>query len=267
MAAPSPVREPRRPRRRGGRLLAVAVLGVLAILIGRGLGLVGRDESDDVAPEPEGSASMHARGAGGGEQRAGDGAAPAAPLGEARAAAAPAESRPAEPPQPGIDADRFASLLSVADTWSERGDVGSAMSALSQLRQMPLNEPQRLALAVSARDVETGLAAACTDVVKLLCDGRALDAHAAIVRLLGGDDHAAQPWLQSALQLAGLADVSLHGTAPVHEAIPQAQPMPRGRAVRSRIGNAIIAGVVADSRSDQVTVRLQQTNGTSFPTI
>ncbi len=275
-SARSPRRTGGRIGRRRGRVFGLLVLGALAVLIGRGLGLVGREPSPDLPPVGDGD---HADSGGAGTPPASG--APAAPSPATQSPALPSPAAPspaaplaeatpaATPPQPelpGIDADRFASLLSVLDTCAQRGDVGGALATLHQLRQMPLNEPQHLALGVSARAVENDLAAACAEVEQLLREGRVLDGHAAIVRLLGDGDPLTQPWLQSALQAAGLGTGPLQKAPARDEPIPQPQALARGRAVRVRAGTAVTAAVVADSRSDQVTLRIENKNGLSFPT-
>lgn len=257
--SPPTVRTGRRSRRRrGGRVVTVVVLGALAVLIGRGLGLVGRDPSPDVPPAADEVPSARGSGGGAPAHNAPAQNAPAAPLAEAPVAATAGK---------GIEADRFASLLSVLDTCAARGDIGNALATLQQLRQMPLDEPQRLALAGSARTVETELATACGKVVQALCQGRVLDGHALFVRMLGETDPLTQSWLSSALQVAGLGDVPLQPVRTNDGPIPQPQALPRGRAVRVLRGNNLAAAVVADSRSDQVTVRIEDGSGMSFPTV
>lgn len=268
----TPAPRPPRARRRLGRWLLVLLV---LLWIGRGLGLAGRE------PQPTGGAGKPADLAADvtGAAEARDAAAPPVP------AAAAAETAPAAPlvepapsgtgvavgaagpAAPAFDADRFASLLSALAVHTTEGQLGSALATLQHMRGLPLDGAQRAALVAASAPLETALAAACGRIVEHLCHGRALLARDELERLCTGGEVFVEPWLDLAWRAVGLPEGVLHAI-PASEAIPPlARPLARGREVRVLARDRTGSGTVVDSRSDQVTVRMQTPTGWSFPTV
>jgi len=266
---------------------------VLAVLIGRGAGLFGggvpsakladdaRLESPEPTPAPVppvitpdaptmvpkpvgaiGNATLAtmapdaaSRGTGTATAAAAD--APAAPAGEL------AQSMPA------VDADRFASLLAMVQTRTSELQIGSAMAALEQLRALPLDGAQRATLVPAARELENALASACAGIVAALRQGEVLAAHREAVRLLADRQDLVEPALR--LTLAPLATFANVLAIPTRNGStwPLPKAITKDRLVRTQTGNGtqLLSGRVVDSRSDELTLRVQGPHGVTWPTV
>ena len=275
MVAPSStvsaVRAPRRRRRLG----ALLVLVVLAVLIGRGLGLAGREDaatpggttgtgSQEPAPAP--SSPLAAP-----QTPSTPEAEPlptaAAPLGEVAVVEPPPPSHAVPAAETGFDADRFASMTSLVTASTTEGRLGAALGALQNMRRLPLDALQRASLVTVAGCLEDALAAACSRVVQSVCQGQVLAARSEVLRLVQDGEALTAPWLDSALRSAGLPAGLLAGAAANDGTLPIPRPLARGRTVRFAQLARTGTGTVIDSRSDAVTLRLQTSIGQSFPTL
>lgn len=260
---------------------------LLLFLIGRGFGLVGRSERgpaplDPLAPvrepaaKPDGPRPVATGDAVG--DRAEGGGAPAAPMAES-AMANPATVPTADPRQgqrpdaglpdesPTFDADRFASRLSLLQATIDDGRLGLAIATLAELRELPLDGAQQAALAMPAEQLGAAMATCCSRLVALLARGDVFAARNALDLLASDAEAPLLPSLHQALALAGV-DVALLSPQRRHDAaLPIARPLPRGRAVRVRRGADVVLARVADSRSDEATVRLEQGGRVAFPTV
>ncbi|MEO6595686.1 MAG: hypothetical protein ABIP94_13115 [Planctomycetota bacterium] len=168
---------------------------------------------------------------------------------------------------PTLDPDRFSSLLSLVRTRTEQAQLGAAMNALQHLRSLSLDAAQQTVLSVAAQALQAALAAACSQVVQSLCQGEVLSSCDEVARLLADGQPFVQPVLAESLLLAGVAGDLLR--APVRDDRPWPVPPPlaKDRAVRVRLRDGVQVGRIVDSRSDQVTVRLQGKAGVTFPTV
>ena len=279
----------RTPRRRRGKRWVVVGL-LLAWLLGRGLGLFGagpeatQPSADAVAgtvvasPPPPGAppAPLGETGANGGATSATSVAVVAAAdavestvVASAPAASAPPARRPgpAADALPLVDADRFASNLSLLGTRTERGELANALAALAHLRALPLDGAQQAALEGPARALEQAVAAASASLLQGLCRGEVLAARDQVARLFGDGPQllpfvreALRPWLLDGDLLRPLA-------AAGDGALPSPLPLPRHRELRVRWRGATVVARVVDSRSDQVTVSVRSERGQSFPTV
>lgn len=185
------------------------------------------------------------------------------PLASAAATDAPASTSPA------VDRDHFASHLSVLTAHIAAGELGEAIAALRALGRLPLDEAQRTAAAVHGAELESALAKSCASIVQSVLASQVLTARDDIWRLLGLGNGLADPWLDSALQAAGRRPGldRARATAESTQPMPIPRPLARGREVRLRRSGRLVTGVVVDSRSDQVTVRLVSSTGIAFPTV
>lgn len=281
MAAPSPVEPRLAPSRFRRARFGLAGL-LLLFLIGRGLGLVGSSERgpaplDPQAPAREPAAQPDAPqpvtiGAAVGDGAAAGGA-NAAPMAES-ALANPATA-PAANPDPGqrpdasptFDADRFASRLSLLQATIDDGRLGLAIATLAELRELPLDGAQQAALAMPAAELAAAMATCCSRLVAQLARGDVFAARDALDLLASEVEAPLLPSLHQALALAGV-DVALLSPQRRDEcALPIARSLPRGRLVRVRRGGELLPARVADSRSDEATVRLEQGGRVAFPTV
>ncbi|MBM4061043.1 MAG: hypothetical protein FJ265_08085 [Planctomycetes bacterium] len=265
------------PRGRPRWRLLLAV-GLLAILLGRGLGLTGSGEPDSGERDPAGAVpgAVPAR-----ASAAAAAAVPepvAAPNSSESAAARPgpiepasaaplAEVAPAPPVAPAVDADRFGSLLALLEAHTEDRRLGRALALLRELRALPLDGAQTAALALPARTLEDALARACSDVVQMLSTGRVLEAATAVRACCTDDQGLVAAALQQSLALCGLSGdlQALPGQAGAPWPLPR--PLPRQRAVRAVVDGAPLAAHVVDSRADQVTLRVLRGGVVTFPTL
>ena len=281
MAAPSPV-EPR-PARSRFRRARLGLAGLLILwLIGRGYGLVGRAEQGPAPFDPQAAAREPAAKpdpqppvAVGVAERERDEAvvAAAAPMVEpalANPSATPTVStvpgRPSDEP-PAFDADRFASRLSLLQATIDDGRLGLAIATLAELRDLPLDGAQQAALAMPAAQLGAAMATCCSRLVAQLARGDVFAARNALDLLASDAEAPLLPSLHQALALAGVDVALLSPERRGDGAVPIARPLPRGRAVRVRRGGELLSARVADSRSDEATVRLEQGGRVAFPTV
>lgn len=289
MVAQSPVApRPARSRFRSTRLVLAGLL--ILLLVGRGFGIVGRGEQGPAPHDPHAPAGAPVApvevadrkeprepDAGQGVARAADdrehglGAASAAPLAEsASPAAAPPASLPATAVadgSPSFDADRFASRLSLLQAATSDGRVGLAVATLAELRELSLDGAQQAALALPAEQLAAVVAACCTQLVEQLARGDVFGAQSALERLASDAEDQVAPLLHQALAFAGVDVALLSSHRRDDGALPIARPLPRGRAVHVRRGGERLVARVADSRSDEATVRLEQSGRVAYPTV
>lgn len=198
-------------------------------------------------------------------------AAHAGPAGETspQSAQPPASAPAPASPSPAVDRDHFASHLSVLTAHIAARELGEAVAALHTLCRLPLDEAQRTAVAVHGAELESALAQSCAGIVQSVLASQVLTARDDVLRLLGGGNGLAAPWLDSALQAAGRRPglARARGTVDSTQPMPIPRPLARGREVRLRRSGRMVTGVVVDSRSDHVTVRLVSGTGIAFPTV
>lgn len=263
---------------------AVLLVIVLGWLIGRGLGWFG---GGGEASDPNAASTRPAAAAAAAEPLAAEATTAVPPVGgvelastraetTAESAAVPlvepapspiAESVPVPQLVPTIDADRFASMLSLVTHATEQRQFGSALASLQHLRSLPLDALQQAALVPAAREVERALSAVCGDLVQHLLQGQLLAGHRELVALLVDDGPPVRESVQQALQLAGLHVAVGRDRARGDVVLPIPRPLARGRAVRCLRDGELVVGRVVDSRSEAVTVRLANARGVTFPTI
>jgi hypothetical protein len=164
-----------------------------------------------------------------------------------------------------LDGDRFASLLSLVQARCDRGEFGGALSVLERADKLQLDRSQRRAVQQASRDVEAAVQQACRDIEASLREGRVLAARELAGTMLTDGEGFVRPALAKALDTGAsdLATVPARGDRPW----PTAVPLPRDRTVRASLSDGPAAGRIVDSRSDQVTVRLQTPHGVTFPTL
>ena len=190
---------------------------------------------------------------------------PSAPMGESRAPETAAA--PAAPRAPAVDPDRFGSLLALLQTCTSDRRLGSALSCLQRLRELPLDAAQQTALVQPSAELENALANACSGIVKSLCDGEVQNAAAAVEVLLHDERALVLPVLAQSLALCGLHGDLEAAVAPGSTPWPQPKPIAKGRSVRTRQGHEVLIGRVIDSRAERVTLRVQRGQAVTFPTV
>lgn len=168
---------------------------------------------------------------------------------------APAQ-QPARAPQPtpvaattapGIEPDRFASLLSLVERQQRQGQAAAGLSTLQELRKLGPNAAQQASLAAMEQELQAGQHQLLEQLTALL---------------LRGEVHAAQ-----AIVLTWPQASELNAPAKPGEAMRQPAVLPRGRAVRAwQAGSAQLAQV-ADCRSNRITVRIRTEQGWLFPSL
>ncbi len=256
------------PMRRGRPRLWFVLLVALAVLIGRGLGwlsggtkpgsMPGAEQAPQVATGRAENASLPST------ARTNDpGAVPAAEGAVPTPAEAPTNTAGASP----VDSDRFASLVSLVRTRTDEGQFGSALEALHHMRSLALDATQRTALSVPALELETALAAACSRIVQFVCQGQILAARDGSTRLLDDGEPFVEPVLAESLRPTGLSGGLLRMPAQDGRPWPTAAPLARDRSVRAWLATGVQTGRVIDSRSDEVTLRVQGAQGVTFPTV
>lgn len=264
-------------RRRRRRLAGLGILVALALLIlGIGLQSLGHGGGTPVAvagalPPGGGAAAAPARTV----APAVD--VPAASAAEVLPVAMPANAPPATalpaalplaapdavlPPAAG-DADRFACLLALVQSRGALRRFGDAETALGALAGTDLAPGQ----AAQVRRLGDGLARqrrqAAAEVAAQVRQGRVLAVRAA----LAPQDLASPFGAELAAALAaGFADWCAPPTADrAHWPVPA--PLAREAHVRTVLAAQPAIGVVVDSRSDAVTLRVETTRGQTFPTV
>jgi hypothetical protein len=262
-----------RRRRLRPRVWFLALIALL-VLIGRGLGLLGEGgEKENARVADTGAAATPQAGSTGEPSRAPD---PATAGGEPRhvPGAAPA-AEPIVPPRqeptrvagPGVERDRFASLLSLVSARTSAGELGNAIAAQRSLGSLPLDAAQLAAFDASTRQLETALAAACNKVTQCLAQGQALEGCDAMRRLLPEGEPYVHPVLAECVRRLGLGEGLLRLPVQTGRPWPTPAPLSRDRNVRVRLGTALQLARVVDSRSDQVTLRVPGEQGVTFPTM
>ena len=109
-----------------------------------------------------------------------------------------------------------------------------------------------------------GADTACRNAVAALERGEVLAVHQTIIEMLADGAEHVRPLVSRALGTTGdPATMPPQGDRPW----PIPAPLPKERSVRVRLPEAITAGRIVDSRSDQATVRIQGPQGVTFPTL
>ncbi len=272
---------PSTKRSRRPRVRTVVFVLLLAWLIGRGLGWIGSGgtaadpESRSTLPVEAPTAAADAAAAGAAAVPEGGARSAEVDAGEALAAASAAvplvepklPAVPAAVAVPAIDADRFASMLSLVTQATGERQFGSALASLQHLRTLPLDAAQQAVLLPIAADLQRELGAVCGELAQRLVQGQLLLAHRELATLLAQDALLLRDGVQQALLLAGL-EVGIGRDRRREDAtLPIPRPLPRGRAVRCLRDGVVVEGRVVDGRSDVVTVRLPNARGVTFPTV
>lgn len=279
-------------RARGGGpgRLVLLVAAAVCILIGRGLGLFGGGAADERRPErPKfvGDAQPSTGGAGGevpastpppttATAPSPDGAESTNALASSSADTADAGRRdvpPATPPADsaapvshGIDADRFEAIRSLVQARREEGRFGPAFAAIDNALGMPLSDTQRAVLERDRRDVDGEATKGIDDVRLFVAAGRVLGARRAAAAML---EQAQAPLHRRLLTAIGGGPVEDALRVPEQGALPWPVPTPMAKdRVVDVWGDAHkLSGRVVDARSDEVTLRVQEGQDVTFPTI
>ncbi|MBL8750834.1 MAG: hypothetical protein JNK78_16860 [Planctomycetes bacterium] len=194
---------------------------------------------------------------------------PPAPLAEAPSNLPDAAPREAND---GIDADRFASLLSLVRVRCSEDRFGEALVAVEQARALPLNPEQRTALQQANLAAADALRTALQRTVALVREGAVLEARRTLSTILADAAAPVRAEVGSSLMLAENApDQALQAldraANPRAAPAPTARPLARDRRVRTRWNGVDVVARVADSRSDEVTLRIEEGQGVTFPTV
>ena len=278
--------------------LALLFVAVVCVLIGRGLGILGGDESDDASAQPVArpgfvdpkdapadvvvspapvsplapASPAPAPLAEAPPQRAASAVEPAARVLPATDAVPLARLAAVQPPSTvaapdvGLDADRFASLLSVVEARRAEGALGAALAAIDRVRSLPIDAGQTTTVQEVQRRLEDAFATRLAELVGLARSGQVLAARGAAGTLLAD----AAPALHGLLAVAiGAPTTGALPAVPAADGMPWPTPaaLARDRSVRVQMPDATDTGRIVDSRSDQVTVRVQRGQAVTFPTV
>lgn len=170
------------------------------------------------------------------------------------------------PADSGMDSDRFESLLSLLELHVEEHELGSAAGVVQQLHNQPLSKAQRTRLDRFAARLSPLQVAAEQRILQQVRSGDVLAADHSAAELVISGTWRAEALAQAAPQLA-VGDNWQRALEPREQTAPRPTPLARNRQVRVRWRDQLRAGVVANSRADQVTVRLRTDKGQSFPTV
>lgn len=288
------------PRRRRIRWRTAGVLVLLGLLVGRGFGWLGGggapDRTDPASAElppsaavPEPPAAVVAVPQSAAPEpgtavvvQAAAGAPPAPqpvapvlppqPLGEpapatAPPATAPAAAAPVPEPAPGLDPDRFGSLLSVLDAQVAARQFGGARQVAARLLAAPLDQAQRAVVAARGEALERSFSSAIAEVVAALTAGQVLAAEATLATLLAEDPAPVLPLLWPQLRLPGTGADLDHVPPQDGAPWPLPQPLLKQRAVRTVRNGAPVVGRVVDSRTERLTLRLEAGGVVLFPAV
>lgn len=280
-----------------GRTTLLLLVAAVCVLIGRGLGLFGSGGADERRPErPKfvGDAQPSPRGAGDGvpaspspasstpsPDQANESAVlagspsasasgartdppPATPVTES--AAPPPASASATPAARGIDADRFDAIRSLVQARREEGRVGPALAAIDNAMGMPLSDTQRAILERDRRDVDAEATKGIDGIRLFVAAGRVLGARQAAAAML---EQAKSPLHRRLLTAIGGGPVEDALRVPEQGALPWPVPAPlaKDRVVDIWRNDHKVTGRVVDARSDEVTLRVQEGQDVTFPTI
>lgn len=162
--------------------------------------------------------------------------------------------------------DRFQSLMSLLRLHVTDNALGSASAALQRLRTQKLS-PVQTELVVAFTERLTPLRRTAEErILQHIQDGEVLLGNQLAAELVVDGAWSAQSLAAAAPKLAMNANwqlsLGLDGVV-----APQSKPLARNRKVRVRWRDEFIEGVVAASRSDQVTVRVLAGSGQMFPTV
>jgi hypothetical protein len=194
-------------------------------------------------------------------------AASAAPLGEsAPGGAQPAGAAGEDGDDAGIDEDRFETLLALVELRAGQARLPEAWSTVRTLQRQRLSAAQRDAVAAAEAALTAGLAAASARWRERLAAGHVLAVHAELAAA-GDGLEACLLALEAALATAGAGVLPASSAATTGELLPAPAALPRGRAVRFVQQGRTLAGVVVDSRAEEVTVRHATADGQAFPTL
>jgi hypothetical protein len=222
-------------RRRRKRWLALLLLlALLAVLLGRGLGLFpspGRTTGTSLPAPAQ-------------DQRT-----------EARTSSDDQENGN------GVQSDQLHSLRSTMTAASRAGRIGAAYAALASLQQAALPQPQLLAARAQLdADLEQALRALAEEFEQ----GRVLAARQRLRLLL--QDGSAE--VRTALDRCCTAHSWPAFAAPApRAAVPSPEPLPRDLLLRSDRQGTVFSGRVVDARAGEVTVRVADSTGVTFPTL
>jgi hypothetical protein len=231
-------------RRRRWRFPAAIILVLIAalVLFGRGLGwLPGRraDAAEDATQASPTSPTQ--RGAGANQ--------PAAAVDNAGTS--------------GIGIDGLQSKLSVVRAAAQQRDFVDGFAALAQLQGLPLPAADAQLVAEHATLLRSALRAATTPIVAEVLAGLVPAAQRDLLALLGGNAAAMAPEVRAQLP-PQWGDV-LRSDVPAGLPVPQL--LPSGRTVRARCLDEDVVGRLIEVRPQEVTLRLVQGAGVTFPSV
>jgi hypothetical protein len=166
----------------------------------------------------------------------------------------------------GMPEDRFHSLLSLLELHVLENALGSATASLQRIRSQPLSETQSRALDAFDEKLVPMRQAMEERIIECVRSGEVIAANQLSNQLIVNGEWSllAVAAVSPALELG---DNWLRGVQMKGEVLPQSEPLPRNRKVRLRWRDKIWEGVVATSRSDQVTVRVQSDGAQMYPTV
>lgn len=188
----------------------------------------------------------------------------AGPDGSARTPSLGGDTARGSGPAPGVDPDRFASLVSLLRVRTANRELGAALAALARARNLPLDAAQRAAIVPLAADLDAAIGNVVAQLDDQVAAGRVLAARAELVlRFAAGE---LPEVLQRSLGLPADLAAASAVPPPPDTPWPTPAPLPRDRAVRLD-GAGAREGRVAASRVAQLTVRIADARGVTFPTV
>jgi hypothetical protein len=163
----------------------------------------------------------------------------------------------------GIGIDGLHSQLSVVRAAAQQRDFVDGFAALAQLQGLPLAAADAQLVAEHGTLLRSALKAATAPIVAAVSAGLVPAAQRDLLALLGGNAAAMAPEVRAQLP-PQWGDV-LRNDVPA--GLPAPQPLPSGRTVRARCLDEDVVGRLVEVRPQEVTLRLVQGAGVTFPSV
>jgi hypothetical protein len=138
---------------------------------------------------------------------------------------------------------------------------------LRQIRELPLEPGQRIQIDMLARELDDQATATCREILAMAAAGKVLAANALAIAALDEDPTDFGRELSGAFAAAGIGSPPKALPNQVRARWPMPAPLGRERMVRAMLPDGEVLGVVVDSRSDRVTLRVESERGLYFPTV
>jgi len=192
-----------------------------------------------------------------------------------RAAAAdtPPSAPPSAPPVPGPEAataaaglsDRLQSKLSVVRAAASQGTFAEGFRVLAELGAQPQPPAAARAIRQSRDQLQVALAAALGTLADRLRAGQVLAARQQLQALLAGNCNEIIAGVRALAAAAGWPDLTRAELPGGH--VPRAEPLPAQRLVHGSRDGSDLRAVVVDSRPHEVTVRVEDARGITYPSL